>query len=115
MISITTEMVLRAIILSYALGMVSVLFYRVAELCFSHIVRRGLTWGKAYGFLCSLLDATYIIAIGLIHVLISYESCDGVLNIYAFLALFLGMLSANIPLSMCRKMFHKHQKRTKRW
>ncbi len=114
MISLSTEMIWRSVVISFALGVLFTFLYRLISRPFSHLCKNGKARFKLGKVLASVFEATYIILFGFLHILLNYVTCDGVLNIYTFLALFSGVLLPRGIIKLCQNMRFKHVKGLKK-
>ena len=102
MISVSSEMIFKLIVLSVAFGGISAIFYRgvsCATLLLAKALSRRKSPAESTGMKPSLFrqafDFLFAFAVGISYLLISYVCVDGELEIYSIIALFVSFLLTN--------------------
>ncbi len=94
MITLTTDMILKSVIFSFLLGVISCLLIRllsaIAEVAFLKLPKSKIT-----GVLSHFIEGASIVLIGVLHIVLNYATCDGALTVYSFLSLFFGVFMGN--------------------
>lgn len=102
MISVSSEMIFKLIVLSVAFGVISAIFYRgvsCATLLLAKAFCRRKSPSESTGMKPPLFrqafDFLFAFAVGISYLLISYVCVDGELEIYSVIALFVSFLLTN--------------------
>ena len=97
MIATSTAMVFLSVVMTLALGGASGVIYALNSRVFGYVSRRIIKWLKGGKVICILFaiirqiyDFLFVIFIGLFMLMILYGTCDGVVEIYSLVAIFLG-------------------------
>lgn len=91
MISITFEMILRAVIFSVLLGTSSSMLYVLGR-SLINIIKSMLKKKGCHGSSSALLnvyDFFFVLAVGIVYITGNYTFCDKPFDLYSFIALFL--------------------------
>ena len=99
MIATSTGMIFASTVFSLALGLISGIIYAMVICAFSALavaLRKWIKAGKTASILLDVFRHMYdfvsVVLVGLILLIILYASCDGVVNIYPLVAVFLGFV-----------------------
>lgn len=107
MIATSTTMVFLSVAMTLALGVVSGVIYALNSHIFGQVSRRIIKWLKGGKVICILFaifrqmyDFLFVIFIGVFMLIILYGTCDGVIEIYSLVAIFLGFVLGKSIVSM---------------
>ena len=99
MISVTTDMIFRAVIFSLVLGVSSgVVYSLILALCVvmggivDHGKKRKKSYGRSAFVFKNLFDFFFTLTVGIAYLLILYVCTDGTFNIISLMSLLFGFL-----------------------